>query len=173
MSLYAWRFHCATDVQCLGSYISLGSRKLQEKKFHSVFTSHCSGLFLWIVFVSLACLYGYGSSVSDIYMQWKSSISLLWIPTEKLWSSSFLSYIMVIKIRTWMKQLINSYLVSHCVGGSKCVSDGWRLPHPLQWRLCDKPKSLEAVPRQRVSWKLNLLEPWHSHRMYAPNLSPC
>ena len=35
------------------------------------------------------------------------------------------------------------------------------LPHPLQWSLCGKPKSLDQVLRQNISWKLSLLEPWH------------
>ena len=33
-------------------------------------------------------------------------------------------------------------------------------------------RNLEAVLRQRVSQKLSLLEPWHSHSTYTPNLSP-
>ena len=28
------------------------------------------------------------------------------------------------------------------------------VPHPLQWSLCDKSKSLATVLRQKVSWKL-------------------
>jgi hypothetical protein len=36
----------------------------------------------------------------------------------------------------------------------------------------DRPRSLEAVPRQRVSWKLSLLEPWHSPSKNAPKFVP-
>ena len=37
------------------------------------------------------------------------------------------------------------------------------LPHSLQWSLHGKPKNLDAILRQKVSWKLNLLEPWHPY----------
>jgi hypothetical protein len=33
-------------------------------------------------------------------------------------------------------------------------------------------KGLEAVTRPRVSRKLSLLEPWHSHSLYTQTLSP-
>jgi hypothetical protein len=35
------------------------------------------------------------------------------------------------------------------------------LPHLLQWRLCNRLKSLDAVPKQRFSQKLSLLEASH------------
>jgi hypothetical protein len=34
-----------------------------------------------------------------------------------------------------------------------------------------KKTNLEAVLRQRVSWKLSLLELWHTHSTYTQNLS--
>lgn len=121
----AWCFHCAADVQCLGSYISLQYQENSRGKrfWSSPFTSHCTGLFLWIVLVSLALLYvvmGLQSLTSIcnenlVYLFYGNpqGNSKFWLP--------FL-YIMVIKLRTRMKQSINSCLVSHCLGGSKRVS---------------------------------------------------
>jgi hypothetical protein len=35
------------------------------------------------------------------------------------------------------------------------------MPHPLQWSLNDKSKSLAAILRQKVSQKLVSWRPWH------------
>ena len=80
------------------------------------------------------------------------SLLLRRIEVSTLWSS-FLSFmcfanciLSILSFWAYIHLSLSAYHVCSFVIGL--------LPHPLQWSLCDKSKSLPTVLRHRVSWKL-------------------
>jgi hypothetical protein len=56
------------------------------------------------------------------------------------------------------------------MGNQNSVLPPKKVSHPLQWKLHDRTKSLDAVLKQNISGKLSLLESWH---LIAQMLQTC